>query len=138
MINYVRIVDVVGSIDPTYGSYDSEGNLINDPFPTEFSSGGFDIDAVGLIHANGDYTTGLDKLESTVNVYPNPSQQFIKISSTDEVKNIELFDLNGRQILSTKETEIDLGSLSITSGIYILKIQTAKGMVSEKITFNKL
>ncbi|MBR5983433.1 MAG: T9SS type A sorting domain-containing protein [Bacteroidales bacterium] len=49
-ITHIRLVDVVGSIDPQYGTYDSEGNIINDPFPTPFHSCGFDLDAVGVIH----------------------------------------------------------------------------------------
>lgn len=49
-INYVRIIDVVGSIDPAYGSYDAFGHLINDPFSTPFASSGFDLSAVGVIN----------------------------------------------------------------------------------------
>jgi hypothetical protein len=49
-ITEVRITDVVGSIDPLYGTRDSLGNLINDQFPTPFSSGGFDLDGVGVIN----------------------------------------------------------------------------------------
>lgn len=48
----VRITDVVGSLDPAFGSYDSLGNLINDPFKTPFASGGFDLNGVGVLHAN--------------------------------------------------------------------------------------
>lgn len=47
----VRITDVIGSIDPQYGAYDSLGHLINDPFPTPFASGGFDLTGVGVIHS---------------------------------------------------------------------------------------
>ena len=49
-ITHVRIVDVVGSIDPEYASYDCQGNPVNDPWPTAFASGGMDLDAVGVIH----------------------------------------------------------------------------------------
>ncbi len=49
-VTFVRITDVVGSIDPQYGSRDSLGNLINDPFKTPFASGGFDLNGVGVIH----------------------------------------------------------------------------------------
>ena len=49
-VTEVRITDVVGSIDPRYGTRDSLGNLINDPFPTPFASGGFDLNGVGVIH----------------------------------------------------------------------------------------
>lgn len=49
-VTEVRITDVVGSINPAYGTSDSLGNLINDPFPTEFASGGFDLNGVGVIN----------------------------------------------------------------------------------------
>lgn len=31
-INYIRIIDVVGNIDPKFARYDSKGQVINDPF----------------------------------------------------------------------------------------------------------
>ncbi len=49
-VTEVRIIDVVGSIDPRYGTRDSQGNLINDPFKTPFASGGFDLNGVGVIN----------------------------------------------------------------------------------------
>lgn len=54
-IRHVRIVDVVGSISAPFASFDSQGNKINEPFPTPFVSGGFDLDAVGVIHAAGPF-----------------------------------------------------------------------------------
>lgn len=59
-ITHVRIIDVVGRVNPVLApdgqtvlwspSVDSLGNIINDPYPTPFSTGGFDLDAVGVIH----------------------------------------------------------------------------------------
>lgn len=46
-VTHVRVVDVVGSTDPAYGTRDSLGNMINDPFKTNFFTGGFDLDAAG-------------------------------------------------------------------------------------------
>ncbi|NQV52593.1 MAG: T9SS C-terminal target domain-containing protein [Flavobacteriales bacterium] len=51
-ITHVRIVDVIGSIDAAYATYDSQGGLINDPWPTNFGPGGFDLDAVGIINSS--------------------------------------------------------------------------------------
>jgi hypothetical protein len=51
-IRFVRIIDVVGSIDAAFATYDSQGNMINDPFPTPFNSGGFDLDGVAVINGN--------------------------------------------------------------------------------------
>lgn len=50
-VTYVKVIDVVGDINPTYASRDSLGNIINDPWATGFPSGGFDLDAVGVIHS---------------------------------------------------------------------------------------
>jgi len=49
-VRYVRIVDVIGSINPLLGLHDSLGNLVNDPYPTAFASGGFDLDGVAALH----------------------------------------------------------------------------------------
>ena len=49
-VTEVKITDVVGSIDPRFGTSDSFGNLINDPFTTPFASSGFDLTGVGVIN----------------------------------------------------------------------------------------
>ncbi len=49
-ITHIKIIDVIGSIDPAIGTYDQFGNIINDPFPTPFPSSRFDLDAIGVIH----------------------------------------------------------------------------------------
>ena len=49
-ITHVRLTDVVGEVVNGLGSQDSAGHWINDPFPTNWQSGGFDLDAVGVIH----------------------------------------------------------------------------------------
>lgn len=49
-ITHVRLVDVAGCLQDGYEQYDSLGNAINEPWPTDFSTGGFDLDAVGVIH----------------------------------------------------------------------------------------
>ena len=50
-VTHVRIVDVVGSIDPALATRDADGRIVNDPFTTPYESGGFDLDAVGVLHA---------------------------------------------------------------------------------------
>ncbi|MHC5184904.1 MAG: T9SS type A sorting domain-containing protein [Planctomycetota bacterium] len=49
-ITHIRLIDVVGTLQSEYIRSDSIGNIINDPWPTDFSTGGFDLDAVGVIN----------------------------------------------------------------------------------------
>ena len=49
-VTHVRLIDVVGTIDPAFATRDSQNRIINDPWPTLFETGGFDLDAVGVIH----------------------------------------------------------------------------------------
>ena len=53
-ITHVRLVDVVGSITPSLGSADSLGNVVNDPFPTQFLTCGFDADAIAVLQEAAD------------------------------------------------------------------------------------
>jgi hypothetical protein len=47
-VTHVRVVDVVGTIGAV-GSVDGQGRKINDPYPTNFPTGGFDLDAVAVL-----------------------------------------------------------------------------------------
>jgi len=49
-VTHVRIVDVVGSVQDEYATYDCQSHKVNDPWPTPYESSGFDLDAVGVIH----------------------------------------------------------------------------------------
>lgn len=54
-IVYVRLVDVIGTIDPQYASHDAYGHIINDPYPTSdtvYASGGFDLTGVAVLRAS--------------------------------------------------------------------------------------
>lgn len=53
-VTHVRIVDVVGTIDPQYATRDGKGRIVNDPWPTRdtiWASGGFDLTGVAVLRA---------------------------------------------------------------------------------------
>src|SRR6056297_3202421 len=68
-ITHIRLIDVGGNINPEFASYDSEGNIINDPWPTEYASCGFDLDAIAVIHNS----TGTEvQHQKALTIFPNP------------------------------------------------------------------
>ena len=53
-ITHVRLVDVVGTIDPQYATRDYKGRIVNDPWPTNdtiWGSGGFDLTGVAVLRS---------------------------------------------------------------------------------------
>ena len=117
-ITHVRIVDVVGTIDPEYATYDSEGHIVNDPWPTPFNSSGFDLDAVGVIHDLAHYGVS-DNATSTLLVYPNPVQDVLSVQA-ERVRAITVFSLTGQQVLEAESDHVDVSFL--TSGVYFARI----------------
>lgn len=119
-ITHIRLIDVVGSIDHSFGTFDSQGNIINDPYPTEFESGGFDLDAVGVIHDA--QSIGIEENELFTSVYPNPVTSSVQCKVNGAV-HYTLFSTNGRAIFSGEalnEFQLDLSELS--QGIYYLQV----------------
>ena len=105
-IHYVRIVDVVGSIDTPYASRDSKNRIINDPWPTPFASSGFDLDAVGVIHQAP--WSNLNPIHSTqAPLLFNSSTQTIQVrvqqnkGENYQNNNLTLFNLAGQLCYKT-------------------------------------
>ena len=80
--------------------------------------------------SNVDFDTDL-----SVRVFPNPAKNKIDISANESIKSIQLFDEQGREMSTNLVNEIKstLDISSYSKGIYFLKIQTNKGIKTEKI-----
>jgi hypothetical protein len=102
-VYYIRIRDVVGSISPMYGNFDSEGNIINDPWPTAFASSGFDLDAIAVLQNK---QTGLfDFIADKKPIcYPNPIHQDeslqIQLPSSNE-STIKIYNSIGQLLMES-------------------------------------
>jgi hypothetical protein len=128
-ITHVRVVDVVGCIDSLYASYDCQGHVVNDPWPTPFASSGFDLDAVGVIHDLAHFDTP-ENVAEVVSVYPNPVKGVLTVKAKD-LHSVEVYNLVGQQVMFSSESVLDLGSL--TEGIYFVRIVCEDGMFTKRI-----
>jgi hypothetical protein len=131
-ISHIRIIDVVGSLDSAYLSRDSQGRPINDPYPTPFPSGGFDLDGVAAIHIN---SVGIaeDQLADRIRIYPNPASDHLMID-TDGLRYeaFQLFNFQGKMVLSGDfDDRIDLSTLS--KGSYILRLMDDEQPINKRI-----
>ena len=129
-ITHVKIIDVVGSINTSYGTYDKNNNIINDPWPTPFNSSGFDLDAIGVIN---EAAVGVEELERDLffTIYPNPSKEKFGVRSSEFVEgsSIKVFNVFSEELLSqtleSNNQNFDISHLS--SGIYFVCVESEKG-----------
>ena len=74
-------------------------------------------------------------LSSGFNIYPNPTTGVINIQSNENIDNIRVVDMYGKQILNTRSQAINLTNQP--KGIYFVHIQNGDQQVIEKIVVVK-
>lgn len=127
-IRYIRIEDVVGSIESGIGRKDDRGVYINDPFPTGFASGGFDLDALGFMH----FMVGNNqKTQPSTQVYPNPANQNLRIefnqldlqNKTERLVTWELISLYGATVKKgvSESNQLVIQVQDIPEGTYFFR-----------------
>lgn len=129
-ITHIRVIDVVGTIDPEFATFDRFGNAVNDPYPTPFASGGFDLQAVGVIHQ-----LTLDVNENVldnISIYPNPASDYFYVNSEKEL-TVCLFDAQGRMVLEQKQCKGRVNISGLQCGIYILQLALDEKKTAQKI-----
>jgi hypothetical protein len=125
-VSHVRIVDVVGAMDNQFAARDSHGSKINDPWPTPFSSGGFDLDAIGVIHG---LPVGMTVQENQTFFFVNPIRPGMKFISGDKVINLCIRDLQGRVVSTTTGIIPE----HISPGLYLAEFEMNGSRRAEKM-----
>ncbi|TSJ48206.1 T9SS type A sorting domain-containing protein [Fluviicola chungangensis] len=117
-VTLVRIIDVIGSISG-HVTTDQYGTVINDPYPTAFESGGFDLEAIGII--NG--TLGLTELELLeVHAFPNPTTDQLQVTLAGRAY-LNFYSPEGRLLLALEHTDSSHISLhEFAAGVYHLLV----------------
>ena len=78
-------------------------------------------------------TLNIEELEgNSISIYPNPVSEIIYIKSNLELTKIELFDILGKRVLTTNNTD-KVNVTNLKTGVYFLKIQSSKGQITKKI-----
>lgn len=75
-----------------------------------------------------------DKIEARLYIYPNPAKNYIVIDSPSEIIEMEIRDINGKEVFNQKKlsnNQINIDELK--AGLYIIYIRTINGVKSEKL-----
>ena len=124
-ITHVRVIDVVGSIDPQYGTYDAFGHIINDPFPTITYSAGFDLDGVAVLNEK----LGIGNVEATaLKMFPNPANGNVRLTFEAQASRSEVvvYDMAGRKVVAMPVeagvNAVSLNTAALADGVYMVRI----------------
>lgn len=135
-ITHIKIIDVVGSTNGAYATYDSQNNKVNDPWNTPFGSSGFDLDAVAAINIK--FPTSINESSSIkkVWVYPNPFSSNLRVTNSTQNKlKVVVKDVSGKccdEFTVEKNTIYDYFS-NINPGIYFFQLE-----LNDKIEIRKV
>lgn len=123
-IRFIKIVDVVGSLNPKFASFDSAMRKINDPWPTPFASCGFDLDAIGVIHEQS--TSGIGLINSSQFISgPNPikDSQKLRIENFQNlISSIKIFDTAGKFYKEMNSLSPIIDANDLPSGLFYIHI----------------
>lgn len=136
-ITFIRLVDVVGSITG-HVAHDSNGRIINDPYPTNYPTGGFDLDAVGAMHHTGGVGVSAQST-SGISVYPNPATNrlFITITSGGSPLSATISSASGVCLSTFTPGPQGLDVSGYAAGTYFICILDDSGN-TWRSTFTKL
>ena len=131
--------------DGNQGEWVNESILLTDYIDQEISIR-FKLKSDGGLRRDGFYyddfkiralSSSLSGSENTLNkakIYPIPSDNMIYISSEEEIKEIKVFDVLGKEIMSFKQNNIDNISIeNLKSGVYVIKLFSLEGTENHRI-----
>lgn len=134
-ITHVKLIDVVGTINEEFGSFDQYGNVINDLYPTDFPSGGFDLDGVAVINQGSLSVSENDT--QFYNLYPNPTKSKVTIDIKGEI-TYSVNNVLGNQISEGRfQDKLLLDFSNESNGIYFIHLKNEAFSEMVKIIVEK-
>ncbi len=133
-ITHVRLVDVVGSVDPQYGTTDKNGHLINDPYPTNFASGGFDLTGVAILNGWEPSASDSYEAQNALSVYPNPCTASTVVTNVAVGEYVALYNAFGQLVWSetAPATSLRIDLQNYPAGIYFVQTGTQRCKVVKR------
>lgn len=84
-------------------------------------------------------TTSTSNLEAQkIQIFPNPSNDFFKLSDNTLVESVQMYNMVGKLVASYKEYSGARHNISgLSNGMYILRLQNSKGVVLKTVKMVK-
>lgn len=73
-------------------------------------------------------TASIEETSLTTSVYPNPANDVLNISTSEEISNVSILGLDGKVVATSSTSTVNVAGLN--SGMYIYEVTTTSGKVS--------
>lgn len=70
------------------------------------------------------------KNDIAIQLYPNPANDVLNIEMTNEVKSIEIYNIQGQKVKSANKNQINVSDLA--NGMYMIKIEDSENGIATK------
>lgn len=89
---------------------------------------------IGAFESNCSQSSNTNFLENTqITIYPNPTTNSLNILANElQIKELSVLDMSGKMLINSKNAVKTLEMSSLSSGMYILKIVTNKGIARKR------
>lgn len=96
--------------------------------PSGANSNYIGIDTLSLVRP-GLAVSNVNK--AAVSIYPNPTTDYLNVSSTSKVSNVEVYDISGKKVKAELvDNKVDVQNLA--KGSYVIKITDGSGATTQK------
>lgn len=97
------------------------------------------LDNSEIAIANYQITTGINDVESSTLIYPNPARQSMNIVATSPINHVEIYSIAGQKVAEQRcnDTQAHLNVSSLSAGMYLMKIYTEEGISTKKFNIAK-
>lgn len=112
--NYIILIDVPGMAIMLV----NEVSLINET--DEIENVNYTITDEGVYGNSPSSVTNI--VPEKLNVYPNPATDYIYVSGLTGKSEVRIYDVNGRMILQTTDSEVAINISQLKSGTYLIQI----------------
>lgn len=75
-------------------------------------------------------SSGFSQNDNDFQIYPNPAKSFVTVSSKNQLKSVEIFDAQGRKVLTINKKTFNISHL--LKGFYTVKILNHSGIETTK------
>lgn len=80
--------------------------------------------------------TGVNDIENSASIYPNPANNILNINATSNINSVEVFNMMGQKVAAydANDTYTQINTSNLINGMYLIRINTENGVINQKFT----